>query len=103
MTNTMISLNGDAFTLRVTTYPTGGTCVHLEDEEGPYTTLSINIPGTSERLERGEFVLNHDLNEHQVVADMVKKGLIEKTTKTADYGFVRAQPVYKLTLEDKHE
>ena len=69
--------------------------VVVETEDGePITVLSINT-GLDHFLEEGEFIVNKDETE-DFLHLMQMTGLFENTGKTASYGFIRDQPIWRI-------
>lgn len=68
-------------------------CNEQGQETDAFSRLSIN---TDDWIAEDEFVLNHDA-EPEFVADLESRGLIERTGRLVDYGYVRGQPVCRLT------
>ena len=69
----------------------------LEKNYMPYSTLSICVPEI--KLANNEFILSHNANS--LIDWMEKTGLFLKTGRTASYGFVKDQPIYKLNDKTK--
>jgi hypothetical protein len=71
----------------------------LEKNYMPYSTLSVCVPEI--KLANNEFILSHNANS--LATWMEETGLFLKTGRTASYGFIENQPIYKLNDEASKE
>ena len=68
---------------------------YCEDEcPEPFGDISVNL---SNKMEPGEFVVNHDMERHE--KDLLATGLFEETGKRVDYGFIRQRPIWRIKKE----
>lgn len=91
-----MSIQDQGWEIEEGAYRTGGLCLRVWTQEGPWGTLSVNV---GIPLEEDEFVLNHDLNYDKgslVLRAIIESGTISDTGKRVSYGFVKNQPVYRL-------
>jgi hypothetical protein len=81
--------------VQIGTYADGKFCVMLGTYYDRYGMLSIN---TDDELGATEFVINHDMRE-PVLGRVLDMGTFEDTGKRVDYGYVKGQAVWQLTIE----
>jgi hypothetical protein len=89
---------GRALDVRTSHYPsTGALAVELFDpSEGPWSRLSVNLdPVNMRSMAPNEFILHHDVQGDTLKA-IRNSALFEDTGRTANYGFVRGRPIYRL-------
>ena len=87
----------EAISFSIEQYVSGGTAVEAWCEDGPYATISVNIPDAP-ALPEGQFYLK-DWSENAPIAQaMVAAGIIEAVTPpvSARSGFVTAH-AYQFT------
>jgi hypothetical protein len=87
----------EAISFSIEQYALGGTAVEAWDEDGPYATISVKIPGAP-ALPEGHFYLK-DWSENEPIARaMFAAGIIEAVTPSvsARSGFVTAS-AYRFT------
>jgi len=70
--------------------------VMLDTDEGHWENLSVNVPGVD--LAQGEFILHHDITGYhkRLLVVLLDTGWFEFTGKTAGYGFVSVQPIWRV-------
>ena len=76
------------------TYRNGRLAVQLWSN-GPYATLSVNVPEIDISIDKQEFIVNHDVRDELWKAG-VEQGIFEDTGRRVDYGWVRGRPVLRL-------
>lgn len=70
----------------------GRICLQLWDKEGPYATLTTNIPEAE--LAPGEFLIKSWSENHAIAESALRSGLFEDTGRRVRTGFVEA-PVWR--------
>lgn len=81
----------EAITFSIDQYTDGGTAVEAWCEDGPYATISVNMPDTH-LLSKGQFFLK-DWSENAPLAQaMIAEGIIEPVNPpmTTQSGFITA-------------
>lgn len=75
----------------------GGTAVEAWCEDGPYATISVNIPDAAP-LPKGQFYLKNWSENEEIAQAMIAEGIIEAVTPpvSARSGFVTAN-AYRFT------
>jgi hypothetical protein len=69
-------------------YAHGGRVIQLYDEEGPYMTASVCIPGI--KLAKDETCIK-DYSENEGILDaLIEAGIVEKTGSVAYSGYICA-------------
>lgn len=74
----------------------GGTAVVLCDEDGPFTTLSVNATGTSEALPKDEFCVKLWSENEPLREPLLASGLFEDTGRRIPLGYAFAE-VWRIT------
>ena len=94
-----IAFGNDSYNVKVDLrfYGNGNLAVLLVSRDGTETIakLSVNV----DKLPPYEFVLNHDLTallSPTALERLRVDGRFEDTGKRVDYGFVKAQPIWRL-------
>lgn len=83
--------NTKAITFRLKQYTDGGIAVEAWCEDGPYATISVNMPGTP-LLPKGLFYLKSWSENTEIAQAMIAEGIIVAATPevSARSGFVTA-------------
>lgn len=77
-------------------YRTGGLAVLLTDNDGPFTTLSVNVEGVE--LQEGCFLLKAWSENEEIAKFLIDNGYIELTGRGVECGYSMA---YEARLTDK--
>lgn len=80
-------------------YCNNRVAVQVYDDEGPFATLSVNVPEI--KLEQNEFILSHNLMSpifEKFLTEMLDTGKFEDTGKRCSYGFCKNVPIWRIVL-----
>lgn len=82
-------LRGTKVTLRRHRYQNDRPALQAYDEEGPYATLTVNLPGAAVGPDEA-FFKNWSENEG-FLDELEAQGVVRRTGRSADLGYVRAE------------
>lgn len=88
-----VEINGEKISIMLGKYNKGGDAIQLYCDEGPYATLSVNIPEIS--LEPGQIAVKTWMENESLREPMLGTGLFEDTGIRVPAGHADAE-IWKL-------
>lgn len=83
---TTFNYAGEELTLKYYHYTIGRVCIKVEAIDGPYCTLTVNMPEV--HLNEGEVLIKDWAENAEIVAFLVEQGFITPTGREVSSGFV---------------